>query len=368
MSADRFPASPPARSAVSAAPPSTAAAAIARRDASVLAASASALPLPRFRPFALLLRAELDALYAVQRVRRALPLALRWLFDRLISAHPLYDVSVALWMAAPFALWARGWVLFWLLVLNVFAAFALHWTLGAPSPGALDARLRPRGRVSPSGFPCMELQVASALLGYLAWWHATPAAVLGAGAAGAALLATRVYALTHFPHQLALSVALGGFSVPAGRAVARYFFKTRLHPQVHALGAVAVVFLVVGFVAYHVESNAVPFMRIPRSECARRATRDGPAAPPFSRRAARTLTRLPDAPLPPYRPSPRRRPRARRHHRQRGARVRRRPAAAARGQRRARRRARRRPPRVPARGAARRARGADERGAALWRL
>ena len=77
-----------------------------------------------------------------------------------------------------------------------------------------------------------------------------------------------MYALTHFPHQLALSVLLGGFSVPAGRAVARFFFKAKLPPQMHGLGAVAVVFIAAGFIAYHAESNAVPFMRIPRAECA----------------------------------------------------------------------------------------------------
>jgi hypothetical protein len=231
-------------------------------------ASSATSPLPRFRPLAQLLRAELDALYAVQRARRALPLALRWVCDRLLSAHPFYDAALALWMAVPFALAAYGWVLFWLLVLNVGVAFCLHWALGAPSPAELDARLRARGRLSPSGFPCMELQVLTALLAYAAWWHATVAAAAWCALAGGALLALRVYALTHFPHQLALSVLLGGFSVPAGRAVARFFFKAKLHPQMHGLGAVAVVFIAAGFIAYHAESNAVPFMRIPRAECA----------------------------------------------------------------------------------------------------
>ena len=230
--------------------------------------SASSFLLPRFRPFAQLLRAELDALYHVQRARRALPLALRWLCDRLLSAHPFYDLSIAFWMAAPFALASYGWVLWWLLVLNMFTAFIVHWTLDAPSPADLDARLRPRGRLSPSGFPCMELQIATSLLAYVAWWHGSVQVWIGCLVAGGALFALRVYALTHFFHQLVLSVLLGGLSVPAGRAVARYFFKARLDPQLHGLGVVFVIFVVAGFIAYHAEMNAVPFMRIPRAECA----------------------------------------------------------------------------------------------------
>lgn len=237
----------------------------------LLTSSASSAPLPRFRPLAQLLRAELDVLYAVQRTRRMLPHALRWLCDRLISSHPFYDVSIAVWMTTPFALAAYGWVLWWLLVLNVAVAFSLHWALDAPSPADLDARLRPRARLSPSGFPCMEVQLATALLAYIAWWHASALVWCGCALAVGALVLLRVYALTHFPHQLALSVALGGFSVPAGRAVARYFFKARLHPQMHGLGVVFVMFIVAGFVAYHAETNSVPFMRIPRSECARGA-------------------------------------------------------------------------------------------------
>ena len=253
--------------------------------------SAVAVPLPRFRPFAQLLRAELDVLYIVQRTRRTLPHALRWLCDRLISSHPFYDVSIAIWMATPFALAAYGWVLWWLLVLNVFMAFAIHWTLDAPSPADLDARLRPRGRLSPSGFPCMEVQIATALLAYIAWWHASALVWFGCFLAAGALILLRVYALTHFFHQLALSVLLGGFSVPAGRAVARYFFKARLHPQMHGLGVVFVIFIVAGFIAYHAETNSVPFMRIPRSECECATSRVRPQHP-----AAPLLTTHPPTP------------------------------------------------------------------------
>jgi hypothetical protein len=225
------------------------------------------LPLIRFRPIAIILRNELDFLYMAQKIRRVLPHPVRWMADRLISSYPFYDVTIGLWMAIPYFLWAYGWILFWLLSINVFGSFMLHWALDAPSPGDVDARLRPRGRLSPSGFPCIEIQVAACLLAYIAWFHMTPLAIGLCTGVGGSIVLLRFYALTHFPHQIIVSGLLGAFSVPAGRAVARYFFKTRIHPHTHALGAIAVGSMIIGYIAYYAESNELPFMRIPRAEC-----------------------------------------------------------------------------------------------------
>ena len=164
--------------------------------------SGAQLAFIRFRPIASFLRSELDFLYALQKIRRVLPLSVRWLCDRLLSSHPFFDVTIGLWMAVPWLLFAYGWVLFWLLSANLFLTFALHWATEAPSPGDVDSRLRPRGRVSPSGFPCMEIQLAACILAYIAWWHATLRVTGLCVGAGGFLVLLRFYALTHFPHQI----------------------------------------------------------------------------------------------------------------------------------------------------------------------
>jgi len=223
--------------------------------------------LPRSALIARILRSELDALFTLQRWRRLLPLSLRALCEQLLSTHPFYDLSVALWLILPLELLYHGWSLFWLLSFNLYLGFFLAWVLGGHIPGEVDVRLRPRGRVSPSGFPCIELQLCSCLLLFLAMRTGSAAEVAAVACYLAALLLLRLYGLTHFPHQLLGSLALGGGSVPALLAWARWAFRYRVHEQAHILSSVLVVGVAIGVVAYQAESNSAPFLRIPKEEC-----------------------------------------------------------------------------------------------------
>ena len=226
------------------------------------------IALPRSVCFRVVVAAEVGLLYHVQRARNRLPRWIRHVCDRLLSAHPLYDLTLGLWMLVPLALYHLGWRLFWPLALNVLVGFLLSWGVGGPIPRDMIEWLRPRPRLSPSGFPCIEVQVAACLLTYVGWWYGTPLAVGGCSAAFLALLALRLYALTHFPHQLALSAALGAASVPGCRRLGRYLFPLPVAVEVHFIGAFMIACLFIGYIAYHAESNDVPFMRIPRETCA----------------------------------------------------------------------------------------------------
>ena len=84
----------------------------------------------------------------------------------------------------------------------------------------------------------------------------------------AALLATRLFALTHFPSQLFGSAAAGALSVPALRRIAAHLWNAPLTPQVHVGGAIFVASVIVAYLGYHIESNDIPIMRVPRAECA----------------------------------------------------------------------------------------------------
>jgi hypothetical protein len=203
-----------------------------------------------------------------QGAARRLPKAARRFCRQLISAHPFHDVTLALWLALPYFLLSHRWDLFWLLSANLFGTFMLSWWVGGAGPGELDPSLRPLPRLSPSAFPCVEVQLAACLLTYLAWWHRTLPAAAACAAAFAALLATRLFALTHFPSQLAGSAAMGALSVFGGRRLAAHLFKMPLAPQVHVGGAIFVASAVVAYVGYHIETNDAPIMRVPHAECA----------------------------------------------------------------------------------------------------
>ena len=227
------------------------------------------LPALRTSLFSAVISVDVYIMHAVQGARARLPRSVRRTLDKLLSAHPLYDVTLGLWLLVPWALALLGWRLFWALALNVTFAFLATWYIGGPLPGEWIGWLRPRARLSPSGFPCIELQVASCLLTYVAWWYGPRlAVVLPCAAALAALVALRLYALSHFPHQLLLSAAIGAASVSGCRKLGRYMFALPVPQEVHLLGAFAVACLFLGYICYYAETNEVPFGRISQAECA----------------------------------------------------------------------------------------------------
>jgi hypothetical protein len=224
--------------------------------------------LPRHPLLREVARVELEALFRVQRLRRRLPHSVRWVADRLISTHPLYDVSFASWLATFVCLYHVGFSLMWVLAVNIVVSFLLAWVVGGAVPADGDVRLRPRGRVSPSGFPCVELQITAALLAPVVRVYPQPAVVALCGVYFVLLVLLRLYGLTHFPHQLLASALLGGLSVPALFRLGLTLFPRGLHAQTNLLLGVAVAFIFIGYVAYKAETNEAPIARVPKEECA----------------------------------------------------------------------------------------------------
>lgn len=225
------------------------------------------------RPFktvaALCLQSELDLLYSLQKARRRLPLMVRWTADRLICAHPLYDFSLVVWTCTLVALYFMTWGMMWALVGHVLLSFLLAMFVGGPVPAALDSRIKARGRASPSGFPCIELHLATVCLVICGQVFPHPAAILLGVLTWLLLLSLRLYGVTHFPHQLVLSTALGLLSVPAFEAVAGYMLPRGLPKQLHVIGMCLVGAMMLCYVAYKAENNDSPVFRVPREEFTR---------------------------------------------------------------------------------------------------
>lgn len=215
-----------------------------------------------------IIRPDVRLLLRIQAWRRTLPLWFRRVMDSLISGHPLYDASIVLYVLCIVAIWFVGWPLTWILVLNMIGSFVACILLRAPTPTDADATLRERERVSPWGFPCIELQVATALLAMVLSSPPVNAGLaITCGCCWLALLFLRVYALTHFLHQLVGSILPGVFSVPIMVGLANTAYPRGVSSLSHAMCSIGVGALVLAYVGYKAEMNEAPFFRIPRQEC-----------------------------------------------------------------------------------------------------
>lgn len=213
--------------------------------------------------------AELRFLLWVQDARRRLPPLVRAVAEALTSSHPGRDVSAAVWLATVPALWYLGPTLMWLLAANIALSFALAWTVGrtVAVPADVDARLRARGRVSPTGFPCVELHMAVVLFAAALLRYPSSGLAAGAVLTVSVLVVLRLYALTHFPSQLLASVALGAAVVPALQAGAAATWPRGVPGDVHLLGGVALGSAFLAYAAYRAEENGAPFLRVRKREC-----------------------------------------------------------------------------------------------------
>lgn len=263
--------------------------------------------MPKWALPRVLLSADLNCLLLAQHIRRRLPRCLRRFNDRLISAHPLHDASIIFWLSTAVVVWFVGWPLAWMLAGNLTLSFAFAY--GIPratellagsrgcgsatlrrtchatarslahisrTPEQYDGRLKPRGRVSPNGFPCVELHLAAVLWATLfaspdvrppGSPGATAGLALGCIASCGALLGLRLYAGTHMLWQLAVSALLGALSAPLQLRMAALLLPRGVNPLMHGLNFSLLVLGWAGYVGYQAESNDSPFLRTERAEC-----------------------------------------------------------------------------------------------------
>lgn len=108
-----------------------------------------------------LVAAELDVAFSIQkwRIRRT------WghQVNKLLSTHPLADISVVVPVLLAFALPFAGYTLLWSSVATFFVCLLLDKAIGAHTPRGLDPRIVSLSAVSPRGFPAFEVALAAAV-------------------------------------------------------------------------------------------------------------------------------------------------------------------------------------------------------------
>ena len=210
--------------------------------------------------------AQLDFLFHVQGGRDGW--AGSGVLYRLCSPHPLYDVSLlpyAIWIGAmPF----YGFRIIWVGTVNLVLGMFMNWGIRARCPRHVDARLRMLAQVSPHGFPCMEVHMATALCADVAWFAGMPWCWAVMVAVVALVVVTRVFSVSYFPDQIAGSVISGACGVVGAHMAGERFIPLGLTHQMHLILIFVVIFIVMAYVSYLAEQNASPFMRVPRADCA----------------------------------------------------------------------------------------------------
>lgn len=212
-------------------------------------------------------RFEVNFLLSVQRYRRSkLPYIVRWMCDRMISTHPFYDASFAAWLQTIVAIYFVGFPLSWCLCANIFIIFIIAHYVRGQAPSDVEPRIKSRGRLSPSGFPCIELFIFGCVCAAVLYkFPGDLYALLGSIITPLTLFLLRVYGCTHFPSQLISSLVLGALTIPVYFNIGLYFYPKGLDNFSHILAILPPCLGYIGYVAYKVETNEMPFLRTPKA-------------------------------------------------------------------------------------------------------
>ncbi|CAM9524061.1 unnamed protein product, partial [Pylaiella littoralis] len=223
-----------------------------------------------------LIASDLELVWKVQDAVRAWPEWMQSNLARVVSHHPLRDVSVVTWFAFLLGCHRFGFHFFWACCANLVGAAFLRLLLSAPQPFTYDQRLRPlTDRYETShGLPSLETHMATVVAG---WW-----AESGGGQGNTddvrplvRLLAmgyicfvgfTRVYACSRFVHQVALSSVTGIVGLSLGWRLSTHLDGLGLMMRHHVRGTIIVVIMALGMLAYQVENNDSQMMGIKKKE------------------------------------------------------------------------------------------------------
>jgi len=210
---------------------------------------------------------EVKLLLYVQRYRRSkLPYIVRWMCDRMISTHPFYDASFAAWLQTIVAIYFVGFPLSWCLCANIFIIFMVAHFFRGKVPSDVEPRIKSRGRLSPSGFPCIELFIFGCVCAAVLYKFPRDLyAILGSIITPLVLSLLRIYGCTHFPSQLISSFSLGVLTIPIYFNIGLYFYPRGLDNFSHLLAILPPCLGYIGYVAYKVETNEMPFLRTPKA-------------------------------------------------------------------------------------------------------
>ncbi len=109
-----------------------------------------------------LVATEIEAAFSIQQWRGRRRFGHH--INKLLSSHPLLDVSVVLPILLAFTLPFAGYPLLWCATITFFICFLVDRVVCAYTPHGLDPRVVPLSHLSPHGFPCFELALAASIL------------------------------------------------------------------------------------------------------------------------------------------------------------------------------------------------------------
>lgn len=180
--------------------------------------------------FDLLIEYDIGALWRIHDYFHSHPRLLTYM-SSIVSKHPWNDVCAIIWIIAVLGIVEIGNHYFWVVCINLFAAFILRKVIQAKRPVEYDIRLQPISDVGAYsyGFPSLESYMSIIIMGrffyyfdlvfFILW---IPLSIAVVGVVGV----SRLYAKSRFPHQIWGSWLLGLVGLPLSIA---FLEKTNIH-------------------------------------------------------------------------------------------------------------------------------------------
>lgn len=145
----------------------------------------------------------------------------RWIdkrMARLVSKYPYYDIGLVIWLMSVVGVYEIGKRHFWVVGMNLGAAFVMRKLIAAKRPVEVDNRLQPTTDIHPDsyGLPSLESYMSIVIVGHIflrtGSWLFLPFGIFITLLVGF----SRVYSRARFPHQIVASWGLGFVGLVGG--------------------------------------------------------------------------------------------------------------------------------------------------------
>jgi len=129
----------------------------------------------------------------------------------IVSRHPFYDICAIIWVISFIGVLEIGWKHFWVVSMNLTAAFVLRKVIQAKRPVEYDIRLQPTSDLAADSFafPSLESYMSVVITGHFVLYYQSFLLFLVACALSLLVGVSRLYTKSRFPHQIIGSYFLG---------------------------------------------------------------------------------------------------------------------------------------------------------------
>jgi len=210
---------------------------------------------------------DIELTWAVQHYVHSNPSIRDWC-KRLISKYPLQDVCSLIWVFAVVGWIEMGMKHFWVVVVNLFAAFILRKLLEVRRPVEFDIRLQPMTdqNVESYSVPSIESYMSVVIFGhFVIHYNSFLFLILGAGITFI-IGFSRVYSKARFAHHIVMSWVLGLVGLNLAHRYCEHINVDQLRHSMHGFWGVLAATAVMCNFALAMENNDSRLLGVPKKD------------------------------------------------------------------------------------------------------